>query len=80
MPCRLIRIPESKNCCFWNHESKKNLEFRLQLYESKFRLQLECGIQVPLSRNRESNAWNPESRECSPESKYVLRVSILPYI
>ena len=36
----IIRIPESENCCFWNPESK-NLEFRLQLYESKFCLQLE---------------------------------------
>ena len=56
IPCRVIQIPESKN-----PESKKNLEKRLELYESKFRLQLESGIHVPLSRNIESRACNPKT-------------------
>ena len=76
IPCKVIPFPESKNCCFWNHECKKNLNSDLNSTnpnfayswnaESKFHCQ---GIQNPMPgiRNQENVVQNP-------------RVSILPYI
>ena len=92
---RAPRVRESgfrnlENFCPWNKESKNivllmewrilGFEIRrtaLGIPESYYRL--TSGIQVPLTKNPESSAWNPEPKtglDCLPWGKTLLSLAI----
>ena len=71
-PCKGISgFRNAGNFCCWNPDPRPwNLEYNSGNPESH--LQLECGIQVPLTKNPQSRTRNPQSMAWTPDAKTVL--------
>ena len=67
-----LQNPESSKFLLWNPKSQA-LEYGIYISRNpESHKRLESGIQVPLTKNQESNTWNPESIAWNPESQAVF--------